>query len=218
MQFTGDNMSITTPLLQKGYPRKERQRGQLFTKTYVYEIDSAYADQYMPDDNAQDPQGEEGFIFSNCSIEPGNTPSTRLLFITYAPPNRGSSSSARKSIGSVTKRSSTSIAEDPIENHPDWSNSSFKESMTAKGFKTFLKFPIAYIRTEVKSASSTNYSVSLVKGNIGKKMAPPGLANASSSQWLGTGRETSTDGDLLEITDTYTYDVNNWTGAYLGES
>lgn len=204
-------MSITTPLLQKGYPTKQRSRGQSFAKVYVYEISAAYINSYLPDDNAQDPQGEEGYVFSSVDIAPGNTPSTRLLTVTYAPPNGGNFSS-RKAIGSISKDGESSLIEEPIENHPDYED--IKTTAAAKGKKTYLKFPMSYIRTEVKSASATSFSQSLLVSNLGKKMAPPGLAGASSSQWALWGRSVSSDGDLLTIRETYVYDANSFVGQY----
>lgn len=204
-------MSVTTPVLQKGYPTKERSRGQSFAKVYLYEIDSSYVNSYLPDDNAQDPQGEEGYVFSSINVSPGNTPGTRLLTITYAPPNRGSNSS-KKSVGSVTLEADNSSTEFSIESHPSWTNATFKANAETKGIKTYRAATPLFIRTEIKSASTTSISQSMIVGSIMSKGSPPGLSGATSTKWLKIGRSIRSDGDLLEVRDTYAYDANSWAG------
>ena len=133
------------------------------------------------------------------------------MSIIYAPPNRGSSSTKR-AVGSVILEADNSRSEFPIEAHPSWSNSTFKSNAESKGIKTYSSPTPLFIRTEVKSASSTSISQSMIVGSIMSKGSPPGLSGATSTKWLKIGRSITNDGDLLTVRDTYAYDANAWAG------
>lgn len=210
---------ITSLLLQQGYPQKRRDRGSFPQKVYVYEIDKSLINDYMPQDYAQDPEGETGYFFQSASSSKGSSPDTAFLTVTYGPIDNGGVSSGKREVGSVIQEGTVTVSERPIETHPDYqegASTQFMDYITNNKIKTYMVASPVYIRSEIINGANTNFSESLLVSGIMAQGAPRGLNGANAANWVKTGRDVRFDGTNLELRDTYSYDARGWKGVDWG--
>jgi hypothetical protein len=129
-------------------------------------------------------------------------PQTMLMTVTYREPG----GSTPPAVGDVTRESSASMTEVPIEQVDGITDA---QILAAKnnGIHTVLRFTVSYSNTEM--VSSLTWSQSNIISGIGQRSAPTGMTSPATDTWLKVGR-TMREGDVASITDTWAYDERKW--------
>lgn len=116
-----------------------------------------------------------------------------------------------------TFRSSDSAVQSiPISEHPDYSAGESEAAgvpvingkQKAEGVTSFLLPGPTYTRS--RSESSFTFSEANLIANIGTRNAPTSMTNPTADMWLKTGLSASEEGDIVRITETWTYNPYGW--------
>lgn len=204
-------MSITYPMLQKGYPLPGRNSGEGLTKQYCYVVPIDTAKDYIPVDGSQDPNGEAGYTFSSATFSPHSDAGLLYMYLNYKANTEAQIiQGGHREVGSVVQRASLAVQSKPIEEHPKWGNAEFKAAAQAKKREIFLEGSCTYTYSRTYSASSFPITQSLLVTNLGRKETPTGLQGASSNLWMRTGVEIVQEGNNVNVDTTWQYSQDGW--------
>lgn len=125
----------------------------------------------------------------------------------------------------TSKASDASTYEEPIEQHPDYSEGSSEVNgvptligaggtTTHPGVTGYLKPSTTYTYTQI--VNSFTFSESNIVENVGSLNTPTGVSGATGTNWLKVGKSVSPVGDKYQITETWQYLPGGWKTSIYG--